>query len=157
MSKARDAVLDPKGAKKKLKRKKGQEAAHLFQLLGCFAGRTEDGTRTFLLRAFAARKKLTKLKGRDASGKDVVARVTGFLAANDLASFTAKLVRLVVDKELRTAMGEAADQAAEAYTIERTGTLILDHYELLVKEAGDRKRGLRGLLNRWLPARGKRE
>ena len=80
--------------------------------------------------------------------------LTGFLASHDLASFTAKLVRLVVDEELRTAMGRAATQAAEAYTIEKTGTLILDHYQQLVKGADGRKRGFRGLLQRWLPGRG---
>ncbi len=60
---------------------------------------------------------------------------TGFLATNDLASFTAKLVRLVVDVDLRAAMREKAGVAAEDYTIARTGTMILELYENLVHQA----------------------
>ena len=89
-------------------------------------------------------------------GDTVQDGVTGFLATNDLASFTAKLVRLVVDSKLRIAMQRAAGQAAEEYTIARTGALILDQYERLVEAAVSNKKGLRGLLNRWLPGRGSR-
>jgi glycosyltransferase involved in cell wall biosynthesis len=80
--------------------------------------------------------------------------VTGFIATEDLAAFTAKLTRLCLDPALRKKMGAAARQASTDYAIERTTQIMLGHYERLV--AGTRPRRekwevrLRGLLEKYL-------
>jgi glycosyltransferase involved in cell wall biosynthesis len=58
--------------------------------------------------------------------------VNGFLSPEDLASFTAKLARLVAEPETRRRMAEKARTSAEAYAIERTSVLLAQHYERLV-------------------------
>jgi glycosyltransferase involved in cell wall biosynthesis len=69
--------------------------------------------------------------------------VTGFLARNDTAAFTAKMTRLCLEKPLRQKMGLAARRASEKYSITRTTKILNAHYERLVFEAGKRRRGLR--------------
>jgi glycosyltransferase involved in cell wall biosynthesis len=80
-------------------------------------------------------------------------RVTGFLASNDLASFTAKMVLLVTDGELRSKMGEQARQASSKYDINRTTQLMIERYTRLVNESRGRKNNLRTritqLLDNW--------
>ena len=79
---------------------------------------------------------------------------TGFLATEDLSTFTAKLTRLCLDASLRKQMGDSARQASTRYAIERTTKTMLEHYERLVyasrpiKERWDVK--LRGLLEKFL-------
>ena len=65
--------------------------------------------------------------------------ITGLLATNDLPAFTAKLTRLCLDPNLRVQMGEAAQKASSIYAIERTTSLMLDHYEKLKREYIPRK------------------
>ncbi len=80
--------------------------------------------------------------------------VTGFLATEDLAAFTAKLTRLCLDASLRKQMGDAARQASTRYAIERTTRTMLDHYERLVYSSRPRRESwevrLRGLLEKYL-------
>ncbi|NWF64839.1 MAG: glycosyltransferase [Chloroflexi bacterium] len=80
--------------------------------------------------------------------------VTGFLATNDIASFTAKLTRLCLDPALRQQMSRSAKQASSAYAIERTTRLMLEHYEKLVKNHSRRKHTLdarlREIMERFL-------
>ncbi|HUH96879.1 MAG TPA: glycosyltransferase [Anaerolineales bacterium] len=79
---------------------------------------------------------------------------TGFLATQDLASFTAKLTRLCLDAPLRRQMGEAARRASIRYAIERTTQTMLEQYERLVYASRPRRENwevrLRGLLERFL-------
>jgi 1,2-diacylglycerol 3-alpha-glucosyltransferase len=79
---------------------------------------------------------------------------TGFLATEDLASFTAKLTRLCLDSRLRQKMGDAARQASTHYAIERTTHQLLEHYERLVYAARPRRESwsvrLRSLLKTYL-------
>jgi glycosyltransferase involved in cell wall biosynthesis len=79
---------------------------------------------------------------------------TGFLAAQDLASFTAKLTRLCLDASLRKQMGDAARQASTRYAIEWTTKTMLEQYERLVYASRPRRENwrvrLRGLLERFL-------
>lgn len=82
-------------------------------------------------------------------GDIVVDGVTGLLTGDDLAAFTARLVRLATDEEMRQRMGEAACQEAERYAIERTTHEMLEHYQKLVAGSRRRQRGLRGLVSRW--------
>jgi glycosyltransferase involved in cell wall biosynthesis len=68
---------------------------------------------------------------------------TGFLSTNDLAAFTAKLVRLVTQHELRKSMGEKAFKEANQYDIDRTSGILLDHYRRLMSEAEQKRVGFR--------------
>jgi 1,2-diacylglycerol 3-alpha-glucosyltransferase len=65
--------------------------------------------------------------------------VTGFLAANSIAAFTAKLTRLCLDPNLRAQMGRSARQASSIYAIERTTNIMLKHYEQLTKSKRPKK------------------
>ena len=80
--------------------------------------------------------------------------VTGFLATEELAAFTAKLTRLCLDASLRKQMGEAARQTSTRYAIERTTRIMLDNYERLVYSSRPRRESwevrLRGLLEKYL-------
>jgi glycosyltransferase involved in cell wall biosynthesis len=79
---------------------------------------------------------------------------TGFLATQDLASFTAKLTRLCLDASLRRQMGEAARQGSLRYAIERTTKTMLEQYERLVHASRPHRENwevrLRGLLEKYL-------
>jgi 1,2-diacylglycerol 3-alpha-glucosyltransferase len=68
---------------------------------------------------------------------------TGLLSSHDLATFTAQMVRLVTQPELRNDMGLRARQESEKYSIERTTMMMLDLYENAIKEAQSRKLPLR--------------
>jgi 1,2-diacylglycerol 3-alpha-glucosyltransferase len=77
--------------------------------------------------------------------------LTGYLVADaDLASFTAKMVRMVVDQELRIRMSEQARQASHVYHIAHTSRVMLDIYQKVIQQAADHKRGLRSRLTRWI-------
>lgn len=80
--------------------------------------------------------------------------VTGFLASEDLAAFTAKLTRLCLDETLRKRMGYAARQASTRYAIERTTRTMLDHYERLIYSSRPRRESwdvrIRGMLEKYL-------
>jgi len=67
---------------------------------------------------------------------------TGLLATNDIASFTAKLTYLCMDKALRTKMGLAAREASAQYDIERTTKIMLGHYMRLTQNTKPVKRSL---------------
>jgi 1,2-diacylglycerol 3-alpha-glucosyltransferase len=76
---------------------------------------------------------------------------TGLLAAEEeLAGFTAKMVRLVVDCESRQKMGQNARQAARNYAIENTTQMMMDHYKQVIRQAAGRQRSLRVRLTRWM-------
>jgi len=66
--------------------------------------------------------------------------ITGFLAIEDMAAFTAKLTRLCLDTDLRKKMGYAARQASTRYSIERTTRIMLKHYERLVYSSRPRRK-----------------
>ena len=57
---------------------------------------------------------------------------TGLLSADDLASYTAKLTTLCLNKDLQKKMGAAAQQASRQFSIENTTTIMLGHYNRLV-------------------------
>jgi 1,2-diacylglycerol 3-alpha-glucosyltransferase len=80
--------------------------------------------------------------------------ITGFLAIEDMAAFTAKLTRLCMDTSLRKQMGYAARQASMRYSIERTSRIMLEHYKRLVYSSRPRRESwevrIRGLLEKYL-------
>jgi len=79
--------------------------------------------------------------------------VTGYLAPDDLPAFTAKMSRLVAERETRQVMSQRARQAAEGYAIEGTSARLLEHYHKLVLERPRRERRARLLwqrvVDRW--------
>jgi len=87
-------------------------------------------------------------------GDTVEDGVTGFLATNDMPSFTAKLTRLCLDPELRQQMRVSARKASTAYAIERTTGLMLEKYKHLTSEdfshKGSFNTRLREILERFL-------
>ena len=83
-------------------------------------------------------------------GDTVEDGVTGFLATNDMPSFTAKLTRLCLDPKLRRQMGRSAREASSAYAIERTTSLMLKQYERLVNGEIPRKNDLNSRLREIL-------
>jgi glycosyltransferase involved in cell wall biosynthesis len=69
--------------------------------------------------------------------------ITGYLAQKeDLAEFTAKLSRIIVDDEQREDMSKQARQAARDYSYEKTTQILLDHYYELIEKFTNRKRGV---------------
>jgi len=76
---------------------------------------------------------------------------TGYLAASeDIAEFTAKMVRLAVEKEKRIEMGQAAKIAAEKYAIENTVQLMLERYQTVIEKASAKKWSLQIRFNRFM-------
>lgn len=70
--------------------------------------------------------------------------VNGLLApTQDLAIFTAKIARIVSDHEFRRHLATNARESAHAYSISRTGIIMLSHYERLFAEAQKKKRKFR--------------
>lgn len=74
----------------------------------------------------------------------------GFLSSDDLASFTAKMARLVSEHELRRQMGVAAFNASNTYDIRTTTQNTIQLYQNLVASKRSRKNGWRFRLNRLL-------
>lgn len=76
-------------------------------------------------------------------GDTVEDGVTGLLAPEeDLAVFTAKLSRIVTDRDLRLKMSQQAKEVAKTYAIENTTQIMIDRYQKLYLEYAGRKRGI---------------
>jgi 1,2-diacylglycerol 3-alpha-glucosyltransferase len=74
--------------------------------------------------------------------------VTGLLSEEELAAFTAKMMRMVIEPDRRKEMGRAARKASKVYDIELTSQMMLDRYQMLVDNA-TRKPSLRARFSRW--------
>jgi glycosyltransferase involved in cell wall biosynthesis len=78
---------------------------------------------------------------------------TGYLASEDLPSFTAKMARLVAEPARRAEMSQRARLAAEEFAIEGTSARLLQYYEKLVLERPRRARRAsllwRRVVDRW--------
>jgi 1,2-diacylglycerol 3-alpha-glucosyltransferase len=68
--------------------------------------------------------------------------ITGMLSSNDPLVFTAKMMRLCLDKDLRLNMSRAALEASKRYSIEHTGAVMLSHYERLVNQTEKQRHGI---------------
>lgn len=76
---------------------------------------------------------------------------SGFIVPHeDLASFTAKMIRLSTDHELRQQMGVQARRAAQAFSIENTTRTMLECYRKVVQQTAGRKRSLRSRMTRMI-------
>jgi 1,2-diacylglycerol 3-alpha-glucosyltransferase len=77
--------------------------------------------------------------------------LTGYLVPDqDLAGFTAKMVRLAVDHAARKAMGVQARNEAQNYSIENTSRVMEQYYEQVVNQAIGRRSTVRARMTRWL-------
>jgi 1,2-diacylglycerol 3-alpha-glucosyltransferase len=74
--------------------------------------------------------------------------ITGLVTSDDLAVFTAKLVLLSTNHELRRALGKQAAQASKKYDIQTTTGILLQHYQELVERARHRHKSSRYKLAR---------
>jgi glycosyltransferase involved in cell wall biosynthesis len=73
-------------------------------------------------------------------GDTIEDNVTGYLAQEeDMAEFTAKLSRIVIDHENRERMSREAKSVANQYAFENTNEIILTHYQRLLAELTKRK------------------
>jgi 1,2-diacylglycerol 3-alpha-glucosyltransferase len=90
--------------------------------------------------------------GIDAPGTSDIIQdgVTGLIVNDDLAVFTAKLVLLSTDHDLRLRMGKEALEASKKYDIQTTTNMLLRHYERLVDSAKRRKKSPRYKVTRFL-------
>ncbi|NTU55967.1 MAG: glycosyltransferase family 4 protein [Anaerolineales bacterium] len=66
-------------------------------------------------------------------GDSVTDGETGLIAKDDLASFTAKLTYLCLNRDLHKKFGAAARIASKQYSIERTTKIMLEHYNRLTQ------------------------
>lgn len=71
----------------------------------------------------------------------------GLLAEEeDIAVFTAKMVRLVTDHEYRARLGCQSRRDSAEFAIERTTNILAQHYQDLMTQAHGRRHGLRAKL-----------
>jgi len=75
-------------------------------------------------------------------GDSVVDGRSGLLAKEDVASFTAKLTYLCLNRDLQKKFGAAARKASEQYSIERTTKIMLEHYSRLTQNTKPIRRKL---------------
>ena len=66
-------------------------------------------------------------------GDSIEDGVSGLLSTEDIASFTAKLTYLCLNKSLQKKMGAAALKASDEFSIERTTKIMLGHYNRLMQ------------------------
>lgn len=87
-------------------------------------------------------------------GDTVIDGETGYLASEeDLAVFTAKLIRLITKHEQRIKMGKNAQQAADKYSIVHTTQKLLENYEHVIETRKNSKRGFRYQMSQILNQR----
>jgi glycosyltransferase involved in cell wall biosynthesis len=73
---------------------------------------------------------------------------TGYIVSEeDLAIYTAKMIRLVKEREIRLKMSKQARSASEQYAIERTTKMMVECYQQVVDKAYGRQRTLH---TRWI-------
>jgi glycosyltransferase involved in cell wall biosynthesis len=80
--------------------------------------------------------------GMDAPGsRDIIEDgITGLITSDDVAVFTAKLIHLSTDHDLRKRMRKQALQKSNKYDIRTTTNSLIQHYERLIEVAQSRKR-----------------
>lgn len=86
-------------------------------------------------------------------GDLVVDGVTGCLATNDLAAYTARLSWMIQAGAERLKMGQAAQQESQKYAIQKTVQIYLQQYQKLAADAAPKKKRIRSRLvkffDRW--------
>jgi glycosyltransferase involved in cell wall biosynthesis len=77
-------------------------------------------------------------------GDTIVDGDNGYLSGSDLAAYTAKLMRIVLEPDARRRMAARAQASARQYDINRTARLVLAEYERLLGHHTQRLRGWSG-------------
>ncbi|GAB4474384.1 MAG: glycosyltransferase family 4 protein [Anaerolineales bacterium] len=68
---------------------------------------------------------------------------TGFLVQEkDMAAYTAKMARLISDKEERLRMGEKAQRESERFSIDHTGAQMVEIYQRVILGKAEKQRSL---------------
>ena len=75
-------------------------------------------------------------------GDSVVDGESGLISTEDIASYTAKLTYLCLNRDLQKKMGAVAREASQQYSIERTTRLMLGHYNRLTQTTKPLKQSL---------------
>lgn len=76
---------------------------------------------------------------------------TGFLVPQEeIAMFTAMMIRMAVDNNKRQRMGQQARLEAQNYAIDRTSRMMLERYERVVRDSAGRKQTLRVRVDRFI-------
>lgn len=75
-------------------------------------------------------------------GDSVVDGESGLLSTEDIASYTAKLTYLCLNRDLQKKMGATARAVSEQYSIERTTKIMLGHYTRLTQNTKPIKQSL---------------
>jgi len=103
---------------------------------------TPSSSETFGLSTVEAMAAGLPTLGIDAPGTaDIIEDgITGLVTQDDLAVFTAKLVLLSTNHELRQVMSKQAVQESKKYDINTTTGILIRHYELLVEAAKQRNK-----------------
>jgi 1,2-diacylglycerol 3-alpha-glucosyltransferase len=112
---------------------------------------TPSSSETFGLSTVEAMAAGLPILGIDAPGTADILEdgLTGLVAKDDLAIFTAKLVLLCTNHELRKAMGKHALQASMKYDIQTTTGILIGYYQELVENAQKRHKGPRYRITRF--------
>jgi 1,2-diacylglycerol 3-alpha-glucosyltransferase len=112
---------------------------------------TPSSAETFGLSTVEAMAAGLAVLGIDAPGTvDIIEDgITGLITSDDLAVFTAKLVLLSTNHELRRVMGKQAILSSMKYDIQTTTSILLDHYLELVEKARRRHKSPRYKLARF--------
>jgi 1,2-diacylglycerol 3-alpha-glucosyltransferase len=77
--------------------------------------------------------------------------VTGLLVKEeDLAAFTAKLVRMITNDDERREMGHYASQEVGKYSIDHTTPMMVENYQQVIERASSRRNSVRSRLFRTL-------
>lgn len=84
-------------------------------------------------------------------GDSVIDGQTGYIVADeDLAAFTAKMVRLVTEHDERRRRGEQARVSVDQFSLDHTVQLMLERYKTVIAQASGRKRSFRVQYTRFL-------
>ena len=113
---------------------------------------TPSHSETFGLSTVEAMAAGLPILGLDAVGTgDIIEDgITGFKTSDDLAVFTAKLMYLYSNPDLRKEMGMNARQLSKKYDIQTTTNILLAHYERLIESAKRHRKGPRYTLARLM-------
>jgi 1,2-diacylglycerol 3-alpha-glucosyltransferase len=113
---------------------------------------TPSSSETFGLSTVEAMAAGLPVLGMDAPGsRDIIEDgVTGLITSDDISVFTAKLILLSTDHEIRKRMRKQAFEFSKKYDIQTTSESLFQHYQRLVEVSKTRRKGPIFKVNRLL-------